>query len=139
MSASPRPAPTNAASRLRKRLTREQFEKLVKALQQPDKPPMPPDVVRNFASQYAKMLIFADAARDLGLENDPRYVQIFQFVSNQILTDALNQHIVQEYSHISDQTDRRLLQAESQEVRGTTITAHTGLAEPPQARISPSP
>ena len=84
-------------------LTRDQFEKLVKALQQPDKPPMPPDVVRNFASQYSKMLIFADAARDLGLENDPRFVQIFQFVSNQILTDALNQHIVQEYSHISDQ------------------------------------
>src|ERR1039458_7490459 len=57
----------------------------------------------NFASQYAKMLVFADAARELNLENDPRYVLIFQFVRNQILTDALNQHIVQEYSHLPDQ------------------------------------
>jgi parvulin-like peptidyl-prolyl isomerase len=30
-------------------------------------------------------------------------VLIFQFVRNQILTDALNQHIVQEYSHLPDQ------------------------------------
>lgn len=84
-------------------MTREQFEKMITALQQPDKPPMPTEVRRNFASQYAKMLVFADAARGLNLENDPRYVQIFQFVRNQILTDALNQHIVQEYAHIPDQ------------------------------------
>ena len=84
-------------------MTREQFEKMITALQQPDKPPMPFEVRRNFASQYAKMLVFADAARELNLENDPRYVLIFQFVRNQILTDALNQHIVQEYSHLPDQ------------------------------------
>ena len=84
-------------------MTREQFEKMITALQQPDKPPMPTEVRRNFASQYAKMLVFADAARELNLENDPRFVQIFQFVRNQILTDALNQHIVQEYAHLPDQ------------------------------------
>ena len=84
-------------------LTREQFEKMVKALQQPDKPPMPPEMMRKFGSQYAKMLVFADAARELGLENDPRFLQILQFVRNQILTDTLNQHIVQEYSNIPDQ------------------------------------
>jgi PPIC-type PPIASE domain len=84
-------------------LTREQFEKMVKALEQPGKPPMPPDMMRKFGSQYSKMLVFADAARELGLENDPRFLQIFEFVRNQILTDALNQHIVQEYSTIPDQ------------------------------------
>ncbi len=84
-------------------MTREQFEKMTKALQQPGKPPMPPDVMRNFASQYAKLLVFSDAARELGLENDPRVLQILQFAKNQILTDALNQHIVQESSNVSDQ------------------------------------
>jgi PPIC-type PPIASE domain len=84
-------------------MTRDQFEKMIKALQQPDKPPMPADMMRNFAGQYAKMLIFADTARELGLENDPRFVEIFTFVRNQILTDALNQHIVQEYAHIPDE------------------------------------
>jgi len=84
-------------------LTREQFEKLVKALTPPDRPPMPPDVMRNFATQYAKLLTFSDTARAMGLENDPRVVQIMQFAKNQILTEALNQHITDEYSHPTDQ------------------------------------
>ncbi len=84
-------------------LTREQFEKLVKALTPPDRPAMPPDVLRNFANQYAKLLTFSDAARALGMENDPRVLQIMQFAKNQILTEALNQRITEEYSHPTDQ------------------------------------
>jgi peptidyl-prolyl cis-trans isomerase C len=84
-------------------LTREQFEKLLKALTPPDRPPMPPDVMRNFANQYAKLLTFSDYARAMGLENDPRVLQIMQFAKNQILTEALNQHITEEYSHPTDQ------------------------------------
>ena len=64
---------------------------------------MPPDVMRNFATQYAKLLTFSDAARAMGLENDPRVLQIMQFAKNQILTEALNQHITEEYSHPTDQ------------------------------------
>src|SRR5664279_3950140 len=45
----------------------------------------------------------SSATRELGLENDPRFRQILQFATNQILTDALNQHIIQEASHVSDQ------------------------------------
>jgi len=84
-------------------VTREQFEKLVKALTPPDRPPVPPDVMRNLATQYAKILTFADAARAMGLENDPRVLQIMQFAKNQILQEALNQHITEEYSHPTDQ------------------------------------
>ena len=86
-----------------KSLTREQFEATVKALTPPDRPPMPPDVMRNFATQYAKLLIFSDAARAMGLENDPRVLQIMAFAKNQILTEALNQQIKEEYSHPTDQ------------------------------------
>jgi len=64
---------------------------------------MPPDVLRNFATQYAKLLTFSDVARAMGMENDPRVVQIMQFARNQILTEALNQHITEEYSHPTDQ------------------------------------
>jgi len=84
-------------------LTRAQFEKLTKALTPPDRPAMPPDVLRNFATQYAKLLTFADAAREMGLENDPRVQQILTFAKNQILTETLNQHITEEYSHPTDQ------------------------------------
>ncbi len=84
-------------------LTREQFEKLVKALSPPDRPPMTPDMMRSFAAQYAKLLTFADAARALGMEDDPQVLQIMQFARNQILTEALNRRITEEYSHPTDQ------------------------------------
>ncbi len=84
-------------------LTREQFEKLTNALQPADRGPVPPEIKRKFANQYAKLLIFADAARQLGLENDPKVEQIFTFAQNQILAEALNQHYAQEYAHPSDQ------------------------------------
>ena len=84
-------------------LTREQFEKLTNALQPADKGPVPPDVKRKFATQYAKLLTFADAARELGLENDPKVQEIFVFMRNQVLAETLNQHYVEEFSHPTDQ------------------------------------
>jgi hypothetical protein len=83
-------------------LTRAEFEKLITALTPPDRP-MSPERRRTFATQYAKLLTFADAARAMGLENDPRVQQIFDFAKNQILTEALNQKIIEEYSHPTDQ------------------------------------
>lgn len=90
--------PTNCVSSL----TREQFEKLTSALQQNDKP-VPPDVRQRFAKQYAKLLILSDAARQLGMENDPRVQQIFAFAKTQILAQSLDQHYMEEYAHPSDQ------------------------------------
>jgi hypothetical protein len=84
-------------------LTRQQFEELTGALQPSDKGPVPADVRRRFATQYAKLLTLSDAARELGLENDPKVQQIFTFARNQILAEALNQHYVSEYSHPTDQ------------------------------------
>jgi len=83
-------------------VTREQFEKMIKALSQPDRP-MPPDLMRNFATQYAKLLTFSDAARAMGLENSPQVQQIMQFVKNQVLTEALNRQITEEFAHPTDQ------------------------------------
>jgi len=83
-------------------LTREQFEKLTNALQPADKGPVPPDVRRRFATQYAKLLTFANAARELGLQNDPRVQEIYHFAMNQILAENLNQHYTEEFAHPSD-------------------------------------
>ncbi len=84
-------------------LTREQFEKLTNAIQPPDRGPVPPEMRRKFAAQYAKLLGMADAAREMGLENDPKVKEIFIVVSNQVLAEALNQHLMEEYAHPSDQ------------------------------------
>lgn len=82
-------------------LTREQFEKLTNALQSPDKP-VPPEVRRRFATQYAKLLIFADAARELGLQNDPKVQEIYRFAMTQILAENLNEHYTEEFAHPTD-------------------------------------
>jgi PPIC-type PPIASE domain len=83
-------------------LTRQQFEELTNALQPSDRGPVPPDVRRRFATQYAKLLTLSDAARELGLDNDPKVQQIFTFARNQILAEALNQHYVEKYAHPTD-------------------------------------
>jgi hypothetical protein len=84
-------------------LTREQFEKLTNALQPADKGAVPPEVRRRFATQYAKLLTFADAARELGLENDPKVHEIYKFAMTQILAESLNQHYMDAYAHPTDQ------------------------------------
>jgi hypothetical protein len=84
-------------------ITREQFEKLTNALQPADKGPVPPEVRRRFATQYAKVLTFADAARELGLQNDPKTQEIFHFAMNQILLEMLNSHYTDEFAHPTDQ------------------------------------
>ncbi len=84
-------------------LTREQFEKLTNAIQPADRGPVPPEMRRKFAAQYAKLLAMADAAREMGLENDPKVKEIFAVVRNQVLAEALNQHLMEEYAHPTDQ------------------------------------
>jgi peptidyl-prolyl cis-trans isomerase C len=86
-----------------KALTREQFEKLTDALQPAEKGPVPPEMRRRFATEYAKLLVMSDAAREMGLENDPKVKEIFSVVRNQVLAQALNQHLMEEYAHPSDQ------------------------------------
>ncbi len=80
-------------------VTRADFEKLTEALQ----PNMPADSKRNFATNYAKLLVFVDAARALGLENDPKVKIVMDFVSNQVLAESVKRHFADEYAHPTDQ------------------------------------
>ncbi len=80
-------------------VTRAQFEKLVDALQ----PGMAPDARRGFATNYARLLVFSDAARGLHLENDPGVQQIIQFITNQALVEGLRRHYAEQFAHPSEQ------------------------------------
>jgi hypothetical protein len=80
-------------------VSKAQFEKLTTAL----KPDLTPEQKRNFAQHYATLLVFSNAGRALGLENDPRYQMILQFAANQILVDVVRDHFTNEYAHPSDQ------------------------------------
>jgi len=80
-------------------VTRAQFEKLTNALQ----PGMAPEAKRGLASKYGQLLVYADAARALHLENDPDVQQILQFVTNQVLAEGLRRHYAEQFSHPTDQ------------------------------------
>jgi len=80
-------------------ISREQFEKMANSV----KPGMTTDARRNFAIQYGRILAFSDQARALGLENEPRFQEILQFVKNQLLVEALNEHYSNEFTNQSDQ------------------------------------
>lgn len=80
-------------------VSREQFEQMANAV----KPGMTTDARRNFAIQYGKILAFSDQARALGLQDEPRFKEILQFVTDQLLTERLNEHYSNEYTNQSDQ------------------------------------
>ncbi len=79
-------------------VTKAQFEKLVDALN----PQMPATVRRQLAESYPRLLLFADKARDLGLDQDPRFAELMRFASMQLLTQSLNRYFEQQASNISD-------------------------------------
>jgi hypothetical protein len=80
-------------------VTREQFEKITHALQ----PDMPAGSKRNFANNYGKLVLFADVARALHLEDDPNVKLLLQFVTQQVLADGVRRHYTEEFAHPSDQ------------------------------------
>lgn len=80
-------------------LTKAQFENLVEALN----PQMPAPARRQLAESYPRLLVFANKARELGLDQDPHFAEALRFASMQLLTQRLNRYLEQQASRISDQ------------------------------------
>jgi hypothetical protein len=79
-------------------VTKAQFENLVEALN----PQMPATARRQLAESYPRLLVFANKARELGLDHDPRFAESMRFASMQLLTQSLNRYFEQQASNISD-------------------------------------
>jgi hypothetical protein len=79
-------------------VTKAQFEKLVEALN----PQMPATVRRQLAESYPRLLLFANKARELELDRDPRFAEAMQFASMQLLTQRLNRYFEERASSVSD-------------------------------------
>jgi len=79
-------------------VTKTQFEELVEALN----PDMSGMVRRRLALSYPRLLLFAQKARELGLDRDPHFAEVMQFASLQILSQNLNRYFEKQASNISD-------------------------------------
>lgn len=79
-------------------VTKAQFEDLVDALN----PQMAAVNRRQLAESYPRLLLFTKKARELRLDQDPRFADAVQFASMQLLTQRLNRYFEQQASAISD-------------------------------------
>jgi hypothetical protein len=79
-------------------VTREQFEKLADALQ----PNMPPQVRRQLATAYSRMLIMSTAAEKRGLDKQPKYDETLRFARMQILSQQLSRDLQEESQKVPD-------------------------------------
>lgn len=117
-------------------VSRQQFEELANAL----RPDMTSDQRRAFAQQYARILLFANQARVLGLENEPAFKQLLKFATNQILVEVLNKHYSEEFSHPSDQQIQDYYNQNSQKYIEASLQRIIIPSEPAAAEVKkPTP
>ena len=88
----------STASACKTIVTKAQFENLVDALN----PQMTAINRRQLAESYPRLLLFANKARELGLDQDPGFAEAMRFASIQLLTQRLNRYFEQQASSISD-------------------------------------
>jgi len=90
-----KPEPTSECKTV---VTREQFEKLVEALN----PQMSGPVRKQLAEAYPRLLVFADKARELGIDQEPGFHEMMRFATLQLLTQRLTRHLQENAGNITD-------------------------------------
>lgn len=79
-------------------VTREEFEKLAEAV----RPGMPPNVRRQLATYYSRMLPMTKEAEKRGLDKSPKFAELIRFARMQILSQELSNTLQQESQKVSD-------------------------------------
>lgn len=80
-------------------ITRAEFEKLASAIN----PQMPPNMKRQLADVYPRILLLSHEGQKLGLENDDRFKQMLQFATLQLMAQDTARKLNDQASQISDQ------------------------------------
>ncbi len=79
-------------------VTRAEFEKLGEAI----RPKMPPNVRRQLATYYSRMLPMTKEAEKRGLDKTPKYGELIGFARMQILSQELSNALQLESQNVSD-------------------------------------
>ncbi|MGE5205405.1 MAG: peptidylprolyl isomerase, partial [Chlamydiota bacterium] len=79
-------------------ITRAQFEKLADALN----PQMPLPTKRQLAEAYPRLLLFAQKAREMGLDKDPQFQEMMRFATLQLLAQNLTRSVQKKAGNISE-------------------------------------
>lgn len=126
------PAKSSACNTI---ITKAQFEKLVEALN----PQMSAKVRFQLAETYPHLLVFANKARELGLDQDPAFAEELRFTSLQLLTDRLNRYFADEAvknisdSEVEEYYKKNAIKYEREELLRIFIPKQTQQAQTPSA------
>ena len=88
----PKTAAASAKADCKTVITRAEFEKLANTLQ----PGMQPQVKRQLASAYPRLLIGSKEAQKRGLEKNPHYLEMLHFAKMQLLNQELTRELKEE-------------------------------------------
>ncbi len=92
------PADKTADPNCKTVITRAQFEKILDTVQ----PNMPPRVRRQFATRYAMVLVMAQKAHEMGLDQGPKFEDRMKLMRLQVLSQLFNQAVQEKAGQISD-------------------------------------
>ena len=94
----PKPSTAAAKSDCKTVITRSEFERLANTLQ----PGMPPQVRKQLANAYPRLLVMAKEAQRRGIEKDPHYVESVKFAKLQLLNQELNKRMQEDAARIPE-------------------------------------
>lgn len=90
--------PSKAGDACQTVVTRAEFEKLGEAI----RPKMPPNVRRQLATYYSRMLPMTKEAEKRGLDKTPKYGELIRFARMQILSQELSNALQTEAQNVTD-------------------------------------
>ena len=83
-------------------VTREQFEKLLHALN-PSHRELPAGTERSLAQSYVELMVFAEAARQQGIEHDPDFDAVVSVLRLRALSDLYRRRLEEQFGNPSPQ------------------------------------
>lgn len=77
-------------------VTKEQFDKLVKAFNTTNQP-VPPSARRKLAEGYVEILILAEAGKSAGVENTPAFAEVMRVLRLRTMAEAYRNQLTEQY------------------------------------------
>lgn len=94
-------APTDKSDSCTLVLTRSQFEALVSSLNV-NNTNYPPPALRGFATNYANILALAKAGETVGVDKDPRFLDLMTIARARALAESYRRYLQEKYAKPSD-------------------------------------
>ncbi len=95
------PDPAKSGAECTTVISKEQFEKIMAAVNQTNAP-MPPPAIRNLAERYVQIMAFASQAEKLGLDKNPKFQELMRIVRINSLAEAYHRSMEEKYRSPSD-------------------------------------